>query len=106
MPAVFNILSDNVLELSGLKNEVTGAFINTATVTATLVDREGVEVTGQSWPTAMPYVAASDGVYRGTLSDSLDLTKFETYTAQITADAGPGLRQYWECAGPAQAASC
>lgn len=106
MPAAFNILSDNVVELSGLKDEVTGAFINTATVTVTLVDRDGVEVIGQAWPTAMPYVAASDGVYRGTLSDSLDLTKFEAYTAQITADAGAGLRQYWECSGPAQAASC
>lgn len=106
MPAVFNILSDNVVTLSGLKNEVTGAFINTAVVTVTLVDRGGAEVAGQSWPAALTYVASSDGVYRGTLSDSLDLTKFEAYTAQITADAGPGLQQYWECAGHAQAASC
>lgn len=106
MSAVFNILSDNVVILSGLKDEVSGAFINIATVEVTLVDRDGTPVTGQSWPTSMPYVAGSDGVYRGTLSDSLDLTKFESYTAQITADAGPGLQQYWECAGPAQAASC
>ena len=106
MSAVFNILSDNVVILSGLKDEVSGAFMNTAVVEVTVVDRGGTPVSGQAWPTSMPYVASSDGVYRGTLSDALDLTKFESYTAQVTADAGPGLRQYWECAGPAQAASC
>lgn len=106
MSVKFNILSDNLVTVSGLKNEVTGAFVNTAVVTVTLVDRNGVDVTGSSWPVTLTYIPASDGVYQGTLPDSLDLTKFEVYTAQITADAGPGLRQYWECEGPADAASC
>ncbi len=103
---MLNILSDNVVELSGLKNEITGAFINNATVTAKVVDRNGVDVAGQSWPVTLTYVSSSDGVYRGTLSDSMSLARFDLYTVQVTASAGAGLQQYWECEGSAQVAGC
>lgn len=88
--------NDTVLEVKGLKNEVTGAFLNAATVTATLVDAQGSEVGGQSWPVTLAYVTDSDGIYRGTLSYAMSLTATSRYTAQVTADGGAGLRASWD----------
>lgn len=88
--------NDNLLEIDLLTNDATGAFINAATVTVTLVDVEGSEVAGQSWPTTLSYVSASDGKYRATLQDVLTLTASDIYTAKITADGGPGLLAYFE----------
>lgn len=87
--------NDTVLEVRGLKNEVTGAFLNAAAVTATLVDAEGDQVTGQSWPVTLAYVTGSDGLYRATLSYGMGLTSGGRYTAQITANGGSGLRASW-----------
>lgn len=87
--------NDLLIELGGLKNKATGAFINTAIVSVTVLDRAGAEVSGQAWPLAVPYVSASDGVYRETLVDTLGIVAGKTYTVQVTADAGDGLRGYW-----------
>ena len=88
--------NDHLLELRGLKNIATDAYIDDATVTATLVDEEGVEVAGQGWPLTLSYVSGSDGIYRGTLTDSLSLTEDLEYTAKITASGGSDLAGYWE----------
>lgn len=94
--ATLYVGNDTVLEVKGLKNEVTGAFLNAATVTATLSDSaSGAEVSGQSWPVTLAYVAGSDGDYRATLSYAMSLTANGRYTASITADAGAGLRAQW-----------
>ena len=84
--------NDTVLEVRGLKNEVTGAFLNAATVTATLVDSDGDEVAGETWPKTLDYVSSSDGVYRATLPYTLSLASGGRYTAQISVNAGSGLR--------------
>lgn len=81
------VSNDNVCELSGLQNTATGEYINGATVAVTILDGEDA-IEG---PIAMSYVAESDGVYRGPIADSADLTRNQRYTARITADAGPGL---------------
>ncbi len=88
--------NDNLLEIDGLKNAATDAYIDDATVTVTLVDAEGAEVTGQSWPTTMSYVASSNGKYRAVLKDALSVTNLDRYTAKITADGGSDLLGYWE----------
>ncbi len=99
--------NDNILELDGLRNEITGAFLNAATVTATLVDSGGVNVTGQSWPLALDYVSDSDGIYRGTITDLAVFSLFSppsavartqgfNYIAKVTADGGSDLLAYWE----------
>ena len=88
--------NDHVLELRGLKNELTGAALNSATVTVTLVDATGAQVSGDTWPKTMSYVTSSSGNYRCTLGYALSLTEDARYTAQITANAGSGLRAYWE----------
>jgi hypothetical protein len=78
----------NILDLLGLKNATTGAWINDATVTLTVKDAVGAEITGESWPQAMNYVSGSNGDYRAILEDDLEFTPKQTYYAHIRADAG------------------
>lgn len=88
--------NDNTITLTGLQNAVSGNYLNSATVTVTVVDSDGNEVSGQTWPTTMSYVSGSDGNYRGTLQDAMVTTASELLTAQVTADGGAGQRGYWE----------
>jgi len=86
----------NLLELTGLKDAITGAFINDATVTATVVDEDGVAVSGASWPVTLAYVSASNGDYRAVLSHALALTPYRTHVARIDADGGSDRVGHWE----------
>src|SRR5258705_4441177 len=88
--------NDMVLEVSELMNEVTGAFLNSATVTVSLADVNGNPVDGNAWPLALEYVAGSDGMYRVTLADTLGITPNARYAADLIADAGAGLRAQWQ----------
>lgn len=82
------VSTDNVIRVEGLKNTLSGEFINDGTVEVTLTDEDGVEFAGQTWPLALDYVAASDGVYQGTLQDTIDAEDGNTGTAtfDITGD--------------------
>lgn len=93
---VLYVGNDHILEVHHLKNELTGEYLDSATVSVTLVDSEGDEVAGDTWPKAMSYVTDSNGIYRATMVNELVLTAGARYTAQLTADAGAGLRAYWE----------
>ena len=88
--------NDLLLELTGLKNAATGDFINNAAVTCTLYDSSDAEVAGQIWPSTMSYVTASNGDYRCTLDDSLELTPGAFYVVVIEVDAGSDLKGRWE----------
>jgi hypothetical protein len=57
------INSDNLARLDGLTNASSGAYINNATVTFTMLDINGNTVTNGS----MTFVAASNGRYEGTI---------------------------------------
>jgi hypothetical protein len=104
MASIIYVANTNVLELSGLKSAIEDAFINDATVTVTLKDSEGNAVTGQTWPTTMAYVAASDGVYRAIMKDGLSIVAADDdsaegvgeYTAFIEANAGTDRIGHWE----------
>jgi len=87
--------SDNVIQLTELKNLVDGAYLNGATVTVTIVDSDGVDVTGETWPLSMPYVASSDGVYRANLADTISFVAECKYTATVIADAGADGKREW-----------
>lgn len=90
-------LSDALLEVVGAKNTATGDYINTAAVTATLVDaKTGNQISGQVWPMALAYVAGSDGDYRGTINDDVGVTKGQNVIAQISFNGGAGLQRYVE----------
>lgn len=89
--------NDNRLLLTGLQNKASGSYINDATPTVTLVDKDGADVSG-AVGVALGYIASSSGNYAGTLPDTLSLTEYAHYTAKVTADAGAGLKGYWELA--------
>ena len=91
---IIQIDNDNYLQVSGLRNGATAAYVNDATVTATLKDSAGTDVPGQAWPLGLSYVPGSDGVYRGVLQDSLTLTAGDEYKTVITA-VGGGLNASW-----------
>lgn len=58
--------NDNLVEWDSMERASDGSFVATATVTMTLVDSDGVNVTGAvSLP--MTYVSGSNGVYQGTI---------------------------------------
>lgn len=87
--------NDMVVEIRGLANEVTGEYLNAATVNCTLKDSAGVSVSGQSWPTTMTYVTSSDGVYRAIIGYAAGTVASSTYTLQIDVNGGAGLRGQW-----------
>lgn len=83
--------NDNQLRIDGLR-DADDTYINNATVVCTGVDdSDGNAVSGDTFPKALTYVSASDGNYRGTLQQTLELVDGESYTATITAD-GAGLQ--------------
>lgn len=98
MSQVIYYQNSNIIELRGLKNVVTGEYLDAASVTVTLLDSSDSEVTGESWPLTMDYVTSSSGIYRATLSSSLGVSKASNYTAVIEADGGVGLAGKWEVA--------
>lgn len=84
------VANTNILELRGLKDALTGAFINNAVVSVSDIQHEdggGIGPVSGS-PFAMDYVTGSDGVYRGVLSNMLPFLAGECYIAFIEADAG------------------
>lgn len=93
--AIIYILNDNVIELTGLQNAVDETYQNSATVTVTIKDATGTNVTGETWPLALAYVASSNGDYRANLTEALGLTDGARYTATITADAGASGLATW-----------
>ena len=99
MPARVRTLwvdSDNLWTVDELKNVITDAFINTATVTLNLFEADGVTlVTGAAFPLTVVYVTGSDGKYQATLPNELDLVAKTRYVAQTIADAGSGFHSEW-----------
>lgn len=93
--------NNSIVDVTGLRNENTGAYVTSATVSVTLLDKSGELVSGGTWPLAMAYVPDSTGTYRATLPSSLALVEGGRYTARIVADAGQGLRAEWDmpCVG-------
>lgn len=91
--------NDNYVELDKLQNQSSAAsvYVNDATVTADVFTSAGVQVTGASLPIMLPYVAASDGKYRGVFQDTLALVEGDYYRIRIDA-AGDSLtlvREFW-----------
>lgn len=93
MSDVLYISNTNVVEWQTLTNSITGEADEAAAVTVTILDSQGNEVSGQSWPA--PMVHDSGGTYRASLSHALPLRAEDTYTARIRAvgsDGGVGQR--------------
>lgn len=95
MSETIYIDSDNLLTLDALYDNAGASYVNDATVTVTLLDMAGSEVSGETWPVSLSYVSGSDGKYRGTLTDTLSLSANKRYTAKVTADGGAGKKRTW-----------
>lgn len=93
MALVLYIGNDNIIELQTLTNEATGAADTGATVTVTLTDKLGANVTGQSWPATLAHV--SGGTYRTTLADELAITANQRYYATVHAVGSGGQVGHW-----------
>lgn len=89
------VANDNLVQLFGLKDERTNAYVSGATVTAQLRDAAGVAVGGAI---TLTYVAGSNGDYAGVVPDTTALVAGDRYTAEITADNGADQRGFWTLA--------
>ena len=87
---VLLIGNDQTLTVTGIRDEITDAYINDAAVTAIVKNPDGTEVSGQDWPLTLAYVTSSNGNYAGNLEDTLELVPLRPYIIEITIDAGGG----------------
>jgi hypothetical protein len=81
--------STNIIELVGLRDQVTGDYVEDATVIVALLDHAGDPVTGAEAVT-MEHVSGTTGsrtTYRGTLSHELALVVGPSYMARVVATA-------------------
>lgn len=85
---------DNIVKLAGLKDTVTLAYVNDATVTYEFKSATAATLTSGT----LSYVAASDGIYRGTVDASVDFKVGSKYYLEVTgASSGRDLFRRIEC---------
>lgn len=93
--------NDQTISVSGVQDAVSGDFINNAVITATVKDACGEQVSGQDWPLTLNYVTDSDGNYRGTFEDGLELVENEIYIVEVHLTVPGDLVAYWRQKVPA-----
>ena len=81
-------------------------YVNDATVNVTIYDSAGDELSGETWPQQLDYVAASDGVYRKTFAPFVNLIENENYTIKADIVGSDGLTLECNQVKKAQKASC
>lgn len=93
-PFVLFISSDMTWTLPGVKNAVSGAFLNAGTCTYILKKSDGTTVTGGTG--SLSYVSGSDGDYRGTIESTVTtlLKNGDPYWLEVTFAEG-GLDRFW-----------
>ena len=85
---VFFDLNDNCVTLNSLLNKITGDFVNDAVASVTIKDLDGIVLINAQ---PMPYVAASDGVYRTVIDSAENLGDGRKgVTVEVNATAGDG----------------
>ena len=92
--------NNHTITLAGLTNCQTGALDTGATVTVTIVDSSGTQVSSSPdiWPLSMPLVSESPttATYRATLPADLVLAAKRSYVAVIDATGSGGQIGHWE----------
>lgn len=80
--------NDTVLELvgEGRLEDQDGNPVESATVEATLLEPDGTEVSGVTWPVALS--DEGDGEYSGVIPSDVQVTKGNRYGLQLVAEAG------------------
>ena len=91
-PKAFYYLNSNVVRVTGLRNNVTKAYINSGSGVAVSISLVPT-VTGGS--RSMIYVTGSNGVWETVYPSDVGVTLGSTYIATIIADGGTLLRGVW-----------
>lgn len=89
VPTIIYLFPQNtqVLSIEGLVDEISGDYLNSATVSATLYDQNfNPDPVLNNIP--MNYVAASNGNYEGVVPDTFNPVLGSGYTLQYTAAQG------------------
>jgi hypothetical protein len=100
MPEAYYYKSTNLVRVRGLYDRISASYLNAATVTCRVLAKQGHspipggEITGETFPVSLPYVAASDGVYQGTVHQDLAVVLDERYWLEVTA-VDSGNQRYW-----------
>lgn len=89
MSVIFVSGSTNTITLDGLVDNITDAFINTASVAYTIKLNGSTVDSG-----TLDYVASSNGIYRANTDASL--ISSNKYTLTVTATAGSTVREFIE----------
>lgn len=84
--------NSNVIQIRGLRNAVTGNYVNNATASFT-VFRNGSAISGGS-AIAMTYIGGSNGNYFGVLPETADLSN-AVHQVVITVDGGVNADSVW-----------
>lgn len=80
--------------------------VNDATVSVTIYDSSDVEVTGQTWPLVLPYVAASSGEYEETTNPISGITANQTYKIVTSVVGADSLEGSWTTYSKATIREC
>lgn len=84
-----NLVRGTKLRTVSLATGETEYLSEMAVVTMTVVDSEGVELVGQTWPVTLAYVPDSEGTFLGVLRNELEWEDAEQWYAVVTVDNGP-----------------
>lgn len=94
MSSVLYVGNTSLIAINGLNTD--GTYENDATVElTTIVDPDGAQITGETFPVSMAYVAASDGNYEGELSNAAVIAQGTSYTLTIVATSAAGKVAKW-----------
>lgn len=86
--ASFLDFNDNCVSLNSLFDKINQSFVNDAVVNVTIKDSDGAVLVNAQ---AMPYVAASDGVYCAVIASTEDLgDDGDIVSVEVNAEAGDG----------------
>ena len=102
---VLYINNDNEVRLVNL-TDLDGVAVADATVTITVQDLTGTNVTGATFPMTMTYDNTTDSDYAATLPESLVLENGAKYKGVITASTPSALNGEWTCTYIARTRTC
>lgn len=94
MANIIYVGNDTLLEVRSLTDQADGSAVESASVSVTMKDASGSNISGQVWPASLAHVSA--GTYRVVLPETLDLTAGGEYTAEITASVGGSTAAFWQ----------
>jgi hypothetical protein len=85
-PLLIYVDSDTLLTVDHLKDARTGQYVNTAEITASLLDAS-LQPVPEAQDLTLAYVVNSDGKYQGVIPSPLSLTPGATYHIDVIIKA-------------------